>query len=215
MRNTILSALFTSMSLSAATVSGSVDGPGGEAISNAKVLVYNPDTGSKQEVTTNSDGTFSVAGAAAGQYILKVEKPGFSSIYRMFDVKAESNMNRQMTMGIDETQQASDTVTDSDKADVKLVRVEGIVAQSNLTIKVQPVYPAAAKSARVQGTVELEITVTKDGIPAELRVVRSPSDDLSESALEAVRQWRYRPTLLNGSPVEIISTVIVNYTLLH
>jgi TonB family protein len=62
--------------------------------------------------------------------------------------------------------------------------------------------------------VELEIRVTKDGVPAELRVVRSPSDELSESALEAVRQWRYRPTLLNGSPVEIISTVIVNYTLL-
>jgi protein TonB len=124
-------------------------------------------------------------------------------------------MNRQMTMGIDETQQGSDKVTDSDKADVKLLRIEGTVAQSNLTMKVQPIYPAAAKSARVQGTVELEITVTKDGIPAELRVVRSPSDDLSESALVAVRQWRYRPTLLNGSPVEIISTVIVNYTLLH
>ncbi|MBV9444174.1 MAG: energy transducer TonB, partial [Acidobacteriaceae bacterium] len=47
----------------------------------------------------------------------------------------------------------------------------------------------------------------------EMRVLSSPSDDLSESALEAVRQWRYRPTLLNGEPVEIRTTVIVNYTL--
>lgn len=87
--------------------------------------------------------------------------------------------------------------------------------QNNLATKVQPLYPPGAKSAGARGTVELEITVTKDGVPAELRVVRSPSDELSESALEAVRQWRYRPMLLNGSPVEIISTVIVNYTLLR
>lgn len=215
MRKTILSALFTSMSLSAATVTGSVNGPSGDAIPDAKVLVYNPDTGMKQEATTSSDGTFSLAGAAAGQYILKVVKPGFNSIYRLFDVKADSNVNRQMTMAMDESQQIPDTVSDSDKADVTPIRVKGTVAQDNLTKKVQPTYPIAAKSAGVQGTVELEITVTKDGVPAELRVVRSPSDDLSESALEAVRQWRYRPTLLNGSPVEIISTVIVNYTLMR
>jgi TonB family protein len=61
--------------------------------------------------------------------------------------------------------------------------------------------------------VELEATISKDGVPVELRVLRSPSDDLSESSLEAVRQWRYRPTLLNGQPVEIVTDVIVNYTL--
>jgi TonB family protein len=91
--------------------------------------------------------------------------------------------------------------------------VKGTVAQDNLVAKMQPHYPAEAKAARVQGRVELEIRITKDGVPSDLRVVSSPSDDLSESAIEAVRQWRYRPTLLNGAPVEVVSTVIVNYTL--
>lgn len=213
MKNTIWSALFTSVSLSAATVSGSVNSPGGEAISDAKVLVYNPDTGAKQEVTTNADGTFSIAGAGAGQYILRVAKPGFNSTFRMFDLKADSTVNRQITMASPGTQEVPDNVTSPEGSEAKPIRVKGTVAESNLTTKVQPIYPVQAKTDRVQGTVELEITVTKDGVPAELRVVRSPSDELSESALEAVRQWRYRPTLLNGSPVEIISTVIVNYTL--
>lgn len=214
MKSTILSALFTSLSLSAATVSGSVNSPAGQAIPDARVLVYNPDTGAKQEVTTNSDGTFSVSGTGAGQYILRVAKPGFDSIFRMFDLKADSTVNRQITMAEPGTPQTPDSVTNADESQSKPIRIGGAVAQSNLTAKLQPVYPPAAKSARIQGTVELEITVTKDGIPAELRVLRSPSDDLSESALEAVRQWRYRPTLLNGAPVEIVSTVVVNYTLM-
>lgn len=213
MKKTILSALFTSLSLPAATVTGSVSSPAGEAISDAKVLVYNPDTGAKQEVTTNADGIFSVSGAGAGQYILRVAKPGFNSTFRMFDLKADSNVNRQITMAEPGTPQAPDNVSNSDGSEQKPVRVGGVAAESNLVTKIQPLYPAAAKAARVQGTVELEIKVTKDGVPSELRVVSSPSDDLSESALEAVRQWRYRPTLLNGSPTEIISTVIVNYTL--
>jgi TonB family protein len=213
MKKTILSALFTSVALSAATVTGSVNSSAGQAIPDAKVLVYNPDTGAKQEVTTNADGTFSVTGAAAGQYILRVAKPGFDSIFRVFDLKADSAVNRQITMAEAGGPQTPDNVTSTDNVESKPIRIGGAVAQSNLTSKIQPVYPPAAKGAGVQGTVELEIRITKDGIPAELRVVRSPSDDLSESALEAVRQWRYRPTLLNGSPVEIVSTVIVNYTL--
>jgi TonB family protein len=57
------------------------------------------------------------------------------------------------------------------------------------------------------------MAVSKDGVPQEIRVISSPSDDLTQSALEAVRQWRYRPLLLNGAPVEVVTDVIVSYTL--
>ena len=77
----------------------------------------------------------------------------------------------------------------------------------------QPVYPAAAKSAGVQGSVELQAVISAEGVPQDIQVVSSPSDDLSQSALEAVRQWRYRPTLLNGNPVTILTEILVNYTL--
>jgi len=78
---------------------------------------------------------------------------------------------------------------------------------------VQPVYPPSAKAAGIQGTVEMEMVISKDGVPLDIRVVSSPDPALTESALEAVRQWRYSSTLLNGEPIEVVTDVIVNYTL--
>ena len=215
MKATILTALLTSAGLSAATVSGSISDPMGAVIPDAKVLIYNPDTGAKQETVTGADGKFSVNGTAAGQYILRVEKTGFTSIFRVFDLKADSSVDRQFTMTNEGTQQVADQAVSKNEDQAMRVRVGGEKAESNLTTKVQPIYPPAAKANRIQGTVEIETTISKDGVPLELRVLSSPSDDLSESALEAVRQWRYRPTLLNGAPVEIVTDVIVNYTLMR
>ena len=145
---------------------------------------------------------------------MSIEKPGFTSILREFDVKAESTIQRDFTMPNEGGKAVPDTViTATDQSSEKKIRVRGTLAANNLIRKVQPVYPTGAKDARIQGTVELEAAVSKDGVPVELQVVSSPSDDLSNSALEAVRQWRYRPTLLNGNPVGIVTTVIVNYTL--
>ena len=89
----------------------------------------------------------------------------------------------------------------------------GNVEQANLITKIQPVYPKAAKAARIQGSVLLEMVVSKEGEPLDIRVVSSPNDDLTQSAMEAVRQWRYKPVLLNGNPVEVVTDVVVNYTL--
>jgi TonB family protein len=212
MKKTILSAFATSAGLSAATMSGTVHDVKGATVADAKVIMSNLDTASTQEAVTGSDGKFSFDGSGPGQYILRIEKPGLASIFRVFDMKAESNMEREFTMPTAGTEGAPDVVTGNGEQESK-IRIGGEVAQSNLVRKVQPVYPVSAKSAGVQGTVELEVVISKDGVPAELRVVSSPSDDLSNSALEAVRHWRYRPTLLNGNPVEIVTTVIVNYTL--
>ena len=213
MKRTLLSGLLTSVGLSAASISGALHDAGGAAIPGATVTVYNPDTGSKQEAVTDSDGRFTASGDAAGQYILRIEKPGFASIFREFDLKAESAMERQFTMSNEGGEPVADHVTSNSEPAGRPVRVGGQIAQTNLTTKVQPVYPASAKANHVQGAVEIETTISKDGIPVELRVIASPSDDLSEASLEAVRQWRYRPTLLNGEPVAIVTDVLVNYTL--
>jgi TonB family protein len=207
-------ALLASAGLSAATIGGTVHDTSGAPVADAKVTVTNPDTEAKQEAMTGSNGKFSLSGDDAGQYILSIEKPGFTSILREFDVKAESTIERDFTMPNEGGKAVPDSViAATDQSSEKKIRVRGQLAANNLIRKVQPVYPAGAKEARIQGTVELEAAVSKDGVPVELQVVSSPSDDLSNSALEAVRQWRYRPTLLNGNPVEIVTTVIVNYTL--
>ena len=214
MKRTILSALLTSAGLSAATISGSFHDASGNTLPDVKLFLSNPDTGAKQEATTGSQGSFSFTGTSAGQYILRAEKPGFSSLFREFDLKADSTMDREFVMSLEGDQPVADKVIDTNEAQPKPITVGGRVAENNLTTKIQPLYPAAAKATRTQGTVDIETTISKDGVPMELRVVSSPSDDLSESALEAVRQWRYRPTLLNGAPVEIVTRVIVNYTLM-
>ena len=76
-----------------------------------------------------------------------------------------------------------------------------------------PVYPAEAKKNRIQGRVVLALTIDKTGTPREIRVVTSPDQSLTDSAIAAVSQWRYRPYQLNGSAIAVQSTVEVNFQL--
>ncbi|HTS75277.1 MAG TPA: M56 family metallopeptidase [Bryobacteraceae bacterium] len=92
------------------------------------------------------------------------------------------------------------------------IRVGGNVQQANIVHKVQPLYPPDAKAARIQGVVRLSVTIGKDGTVENIEVL-SGDPILVQSAMDAVSQWTYRPTLLNGNPVEVITTVDVNYTL--
>lgn len=188
--------------------------PSGTAIPNATASLYNPDTSAKQETTTDSNGKFAFESLAAGQYILHIEKQGFASLYREFNVQPDSNVERGLVLKLSNDQVNSGTrVATAQTLNPGQIRVGGTVAQANLINKVQPVYPPSAKTARLQGTVELEVAISAEGVPEDIRVLSSPGDDLTQSALDAVRQWRYRPTLLNGNPVPIVTEVIVNYTL--
>lgn len=92
------------------------------------------------------------------------------------------------------------------------LRVATGVAEANLIRKVMPVYPPLAKSARVQGTVEFTAVISKEGTIENLQLVRG-HPLLVQAAKDAVLQWRYRPTLLNGQPVEVMTDIIVNFTL--
>ena len=79
-------------------------------------------------------------------------------------------------------------------------------------MKVMPVYPPAAKKAKIEGTVVLSAVIGDDGNIKNLQVVSGPNE-LQQSTLDAVRQWTYKPYLLNGDPVEVKTTVHVVYTL--
>jgi periplasmic protein TonB len=94
----------------------------------------------------------------------------------------------------------------------KLVRVGGDVLAAKMIRRVMPIYPALAKQARISGTVRLEGKIARDGTISELKVM-SGHPLLVPAALDAVRQWIYRPTLLNGEPVEVAAPIEVNFTL--
>jgi protein TonB len=92
------------------------------------------------------------------------------------------------------------------------VRVGGAIRTPTQLKKVNPVYPPIAQSARVQGVVIIEAIIGVDGRVSEAKVLRS-IPLLDAAALDAVKQWQYTPTLLNGVPVPVIMTVTVNFTL--
>ena len=130
---------------------------------NARAVLYDPDTNNKFETTTSPDGKFAFEALPAGQYILRVQSPGFATLFREFNVKADSKVDRGLTLNV-----AAEAAPAS-----KRLRVGGAAEQMNLVTKVQPIYPAAAKAARVQGAVTLEMVVSKEGEPLDLRVISS------------------------------------------
>jgi protein TonB len=92
------------------------------------------------------------------------------------------------------------------------IRVGGNVQRAMQLSAPAPVYPPLAKQARIQGVVRLNAVISKEGLIEQLTAV-SGHPLLIPSALEAVKKWRYKPTLLNGEPVEVITQIDVNFTL--
>jgi TonB family protein len=112
---------------------------------------------------------------------------------------------------LDQAGGAVEPIRDAQGA-VQRIRV-GANVQAQMSISTPPpFYPPLAKQARIQGVVRLDAIIGKDGTMKDLRAA-SGHPLLVPAALEAVRQWVYKPTLLNGNPVEVVSVVDVNFTL--
>jgi protein TonB len=94
----------------------------------------------------------------------------------------------------------------------KPITVTSDVQAAKLIRKVIPVYPKLAIIARISGTVRLTGIIGKDGVIQQLQVIDGPPL-LVKAAVDAVRQWVYRPTMLNNKPVEVIAPIDVNFTL--
>jgi TonB family protein len=92
------------------------------------------------------------------------------------------------------------------------IRVGGMVQAASMLNAVKPVYPVDLQQQGIQGTVKFEAVVSRQGTIGELKLIGGPPP-LVQAALDAVRQWRYRPTQLNGEPVETVTTIDVNFQL--
>jgi TonB family protein len=92
------------------------------------------------------------------------------------------------------------------------IRVGGNVQQAMLTQQPKPIYPAETKAQRIQGTVRLGAIINRDGTVQTLDLLAG-DPLLADAAMSAVKQWVYKPTLLNGEPVEVATEIAVNFTL--
>ena len=100
---------------------------------------------------------------------------------------------------------------DADKLRGAAKIASGVAAGAIIT-KTQPVYPMLAKAKHISGAVILHAVISKEGTIEALDVISAPSEDLAESAVDAVSTWRYKPYLLNGKPTEVDTTVMVNFS---
>ena len=94
----------------------------------------------------------------------------------------------------------------------KRIRVGGNVQASKMIHQVLPSYPIGAKAKHVEGTVVLHVVINKDGSILEAQALLGP-EELRKAAVDAVQQWRYQPTLLNGEPVQVDTTISVLFSL--
>lgn len=206
-------------------ISGSVHDPSGTGVVNATIIMFNHAAKTIDMTTSDRDGNFVFKTLPAGDYEFEVVKPGFEE-YKIPQITLGDgrDFSEAVLLKIGHISEQVKVTPENAEKPLVTQRTDGKPARLNVggTIeaaklikpRVMPVYPDSAKSAGVQGTVVLHAVISKDGEVLSLRVVNSQIDpDLAKSAVQAVSQWRYRPTLLNGEPVEIDTTIQVNYTL--
>jgi TonB family protein len=94
------------------------------------------------------------------------------------------------------------------------IRIGGNVQATKLITQVKPIYPESAQQQGIEGTVLLKAVIATDGSLLSVGVLNTLANpELAAAVMDAVKQWRYQPTLLNGVPVEVVTTISVNYRL--
>jgi TonB family protein len=205
-------------------ITGTVTDAAGEAVARATIILSTPEGRTKDVRTTSNSGAFVFRGVADGQYTLQVFAPGFGPS-RLMNVAVTQNANitHNVTMDIGsvaEVRAANPAVgalggfvaerTPSAITPGR-IRIGGNVAAANLVDRVLPFYPQEAREAKIQGVVILDAVINREGRVDSLKVIAG-HPLLVQSAVDAVKQWRYNPTMIEGAPVEVQTTITVTFS---
>jgi TonB family protein len=173
-----------------------------------------------QSATTNAAGTFRLPVVAPGQYTLEATMPGFHRLRQTMNLEKADDWDRAITLQVGQL---------SEKVNVRAarlapgapqpqgprpVRVGGNVRAPRKLVDVKPVYPQSMQEAGREGSVPIEALIGVDGTVQSVRVLSADiHPDFATAAVDAVRQWLFSPTLLNGQPVEVVMNVTVTFSL--
>jgi TonB family protein len=176
----------------------------------------------KTMVTSNANGRFEFPAIAPGRYVIEANLPGFRPLHNEMELRAARDFDRALMLQIGEMQEtisirstrAASGAQQPASGPVAPVRVGGSVRVPHKIVDVAPVYPATMRAAGLTGVVPIEAIIGRDGSVSSVRVLSAQvHPDLAISAADAVRKWRYSPTLLNGVPVEVVMTVTIRFEL--
>jgi TonB family protein len=195
-------------------LSGTVYDASGGTVHGATVEILNADTGQRQTMASGMVGNYSFGNLPAGRYQLMVSAPGFA-VYVRKGIAIPATLDVVLSLG-----SVAESVTVSGRGPTVApllsphrIKVGGMVQAAKLLQQPKPIYPASAESAGIAGTVLLRAVISTDGGIIGLTVLSSPDPMLADAAVESARQWRYQPTLLNGQPVEVVTTISMNFRL--
>ena len=203
---------------------GVVHDASGAAVPKARVDLKSLVDGAevREVVYTNDAGEFMLDRIPDGAYDVTVAKPGFALLTQSNLLFASGKTRPlELTLNVGQIRERISVVGNAPPSPAPAstgaptrIRVGGNVQAAKLVSRIPPQYPVSAKIDRVEGTVILSAVIGIDGAVIKLEPMNRAVDQrLVDSAKEAVSQWRYTPTLLNGNPIEVITVVEINFTL--
>ena len=201
-------------------LAGIVQDPSGARVPGCRVLAKNLDASNQEKTVSNPAGEYQFASIPAGRYALEFAAPGFA-VAKAEAVVAPGSATR-VDGHLDLGSVSEDIVVRGQKpaaapaprvASPERIRVGGMVMPLKLLSQVKPDYPADLQQLGVEGTVVMKAVVSMDGTILNPTVVNTVDPRLAKLALDAVSQWRYQPSLLNGQPVETVTTITLDFQL--
>jgi len=184
------------------------------------VMTMEDAAGNRATATTDKNGRFEFGVIAPGNYRLSMNNlPGFQSAAHDLKLTDPRQWDVNLTFQVG-TLQERVTVTEQRpagapaRANREPVRIGGNIKPPRKLVDVRPIYPQAMRDAGIDGTVSLSALIDADGKVTSVRVTGSQAHpELAKAAVEAVKQWQFSPTLLNGDSVEVLMNVSVAFNL--
>lgn len=202
------------------TLTGVVQDPSGARVPNCRVTAKNLD-GSNQETTTaNPAGEYRFASIPSGRYTIEFAAPGFvlakteAVLAAGGATRVDANLELgSVTENVVIRGQKPGAVPAPRAVSPQRIRVGGMVTPARLVSQVKPVYAPELQQLGLEGTVVMKAVISKVGAVLSPKVVNTVDSRLAQAALDAVSQWQYQPALLNGEPVETITTITLDFQL--
>ena len=201
---------------------GTVSDASQARVPDATIVVSAKEGGTTEITISNAAGEYELRALPLGRHTIEVRMPGFRSFQQALELHANEPRKLDVVLEVGEVNQSINVVAkappaappDMRSGPPRRIRVGGNVQQTKLVHQVQPIYPERAQAQGIQGIVLLEAVIWKNGSIGAMRVLNKLADpELVDAAVEAVKNWRYEPTLLNGQPIEIVTTITVNFRL--
>jgi len=216
-----------------ASVRGVVADRFGGPLSGVDVLLANDASGERRTAKTAADATFEFVNLPGGSYSLEVSRDGFARTYRSVTLKDEEASTQTLTMQVGNLEETLRVVagrepapgpdgtgrrsavrpSESPRDRVCGADGTGCVLPARKVSDLRPQYPPSASERGTEGIVIAEAVIDEQGSVGDVRVLRSADEQLDMAVVDAVRQWQFVPTTLNGSPTPSLLTVTVEFAI--